>query len=102
MLPGQSNKVKVYVSSVGSPCIEFKISSIKYQSCEIKHDVSSFRYQVSNKYKIISIRQAGAELGQAQLRLELELIVFVEYTNLPFNAILIWLQIAELAAGMGS
>ena len=46
--------------------------------------------------------QAGAELGQAQLKLELELIVFVEYTNLPFNAILIWLQIAELAAAMGS
>ena len=46
--------------------------------------------------------QAGAELGQAQLKLELELIVFVEYTNLPFNTILIWLQIAELTAAMGS
>ena len=57
----------------------------------------SFEGWINNNYK-----QAGAELGQAQLKLELELIVFVEYTNLPFNAILIWLQIAELAAAMGS
>ena len=52
-------------------------------------------------------KQAGAELGQAQLKLGLDfnsinlnkysLVVLVEYTNFPLYTHFIWIEIAKLA-----
>ena len=62
---------------------------------------------LSSRIKKVYKEQAGAELGQAQLKLGLDfnsinrnlisLIVLVELTNFPFYIFLIRLKISELA-----
>ena len=42
------------------------------------------------------IKQAGTELGQAQLKLEFDLTLI--FSNFPINTVLIRLEIAELAS----